>query len=131
MIIIVDDDEQIYEALSYWLKLINIRSTHYFSGEQLFQSLSKNIKGELIINDPKNLSSSIAISGVILDLNLIGMNGLEISRKLRKIHNNIPIVIITAIPPKEVECKEDIPYDIKILGKPFDLDELESLLFSD
>lgn len=129
LVTIVDDDEQIASALGSWFDLRGLYTTQHASGESLLLAL-RNIDGTLLHDiDPSGLALSRPLAGAVLDLNLGGMNGIELAKRLRALHETLPIVIISALPREDLARYGDLPLGVKYLKKPFDLNRLEDALF--
>ena len=82
-VLIIEDDPDIAEALSYYLEKSNFETRVALTGEEgLSASLDKH-------NPP---------SIILLDLLLPGMNGFELCRRLRSeaLTRSTPIILITA-----------------------------------
>ncbi len=122
---VVDDDEQIAAALGTWLELSGLRPIRHASGEDLLQAVDE----ALCIADPQDPTRRLPLQCAVLDLNLAGMNGLELARQLRARQMTLPIVIITAMSREELERYGPPPPGVSLLKKPFDLDALEQALF--
>lgn len=60
---------------------------------------------------------------IITDFNMPNMNGEEMINAIRKINNNIPIILITA--NREVTTK-----NVKIIYKPFCIEKIKKILNS-
>jgi CheY-like chemotaxis protein len=127
LIAIVDDDDQISSALGAWFELCELRTAHHPSGESLLQTLHSE-GGVLSVREGEDPSRAVPLLGAVLDLNLTGMNGLELARALRALSGSLPIVIITAIPPHDLAQYGTTPPGVRCLKKPFDLDALEQAL---
>jgi len=67
---------------------------------------------------------------VITDINMPDMNGLEMSKKLRLSHPNLPIIILSAFSQKEYLLNAIDISITKYLIKPFDPDELLEYIIS-
>ncbi|MDW7660324.1 MAG: response regulator transcription factor [Bacillota bacterium] len=113
-ILIVDDEIHILELLRYNLETNGFEVIQAENGEEAL---------ELISNE--------AIDGVILDLMLPGIDGIEVLRKVRKSDkSNLPIIMLTA---KNEEIDAVIGLEMgadDYIGKPFRTRELISRLKS-
>ena len=127
-IAIVDDDPDISHALGMWLEMFGLRAAQHSSGESLLHDLSQQ-DGRLSVHFGANLALPMALLGVVIDLNLPGISGIELSQVLRRLAPDLPMVIITAL------CEDDrarfgpAPPGVQCLKKPFDLGALEDALF--
>jgi len=79
-VVIVEDDKDIAELVSLHLEDFQCETRHFANGLEAFTYLSAGDKADLIV----------------LDVNLPGMNGLEICRKLRGLGSHVPILMLTA-----------------------------------
>src|SRR3989338_9515707 len=59
---------------------------------------------------------------VLLDLRMPGMGGIEVLKSIRKRHNKIPVIVLTALTDKREECEK---LDIEAyITKPYSLEDL-------
>jgi len=72
---------------------------------------------------------SFTLVGAVLDVNLPGVNGIDLAVMLRDMAPELPITIITALHDDERVRYGQPPLGIRCLRKPFDLDALEDALF--
>jgi DNA-binding response OmpR family regulator len=128
MIAVVDDDPEIADALSTWMGILGFETTVHGSAEKLLAWLQSNgnktsrrVKGDNV--------SSCPLKAAILDINLPGINGIELAHKLRKQYRDLPMVLITALRHDEVQSIGSLPLGVSFIRKPFDLDVLEGILF--
>ena len=104
--------------------MLGIATTLHRSGEQLLAWLQSNgntSDGLINKNDP--------LQAVILDINLPGINGIQLAHKLRDSFPDLPMVLITALREDEVQSLGVLPLGVSYIRKPFDLDMLEDRLF--
>lgn len=128
MVAIVDDDPQISRALGAWLDLHTLRASHHISGESLLQTIrvqDGNVAIQIGVSNPV----SFPLVGAVLDLNLPGINGIELARTLHRMAPTLPLVIVTALGPEDRSPYGQLPPGVCCLKKPFELDELEQALF--
>lgn len=71
-----------------------------------------------------SLISQDGISGVLLDLRLPDMNGLDFFRELRKHHPDCHVWIMTAYGTPETRRQAEALGVEEFIDKPFDVDEL-------
>lgn len=104
---IVDDDDGVRASTAALLLAKGYETHPYASGEELL-----------------SLADLHAGGCVILDLNLPGMDGLEVLRRLKHLGSNIAVVMLTgyAAVPQAVEAVKAGAIDF--LEKPYDLDVL-------
>lgn len=76
---LIDDDQSVRKSLGRLLHVMNIENVGYSSAEAF-------------IEDPDRTQFGC----VLLDVQLGGMTGLELQRRLKAEHNPVPIIFITA-----------------------------------
>jgi DNA-binding response OmpR family regulator len=128
IVAVVDDDPGILRALVSWLDYHQLRATHHSSGESLL-SLLRHKDGNLLMTLGVMDAVPFVLAGAVLDVNLAGISGIEVARRLRALCPNLPIVVVTALPPDDLERYGVLPEGVQCLRKPFDLDALEAALF--
>lgn len=124
---IIDDDCHISDALSTWLDMLGLESLPASSAEQALTQLIPGDNGWQAVIAPGAPPRPLA--GVIVDINLSGMNGVEFARHLHATDAQLPIVLISAVAHKDLLRYGNLPTDAICLSKPFDLDALEQALF--
>lgn len=65
---------------------------------------------------------------VFLDLMLPDMDGLEVLKVIKKVANNLPVVIITGYPDSELMNQVLELGPVSVLKKPFSRKQIQSLL---
>ena len=67
---------------------------------------------------------------LITDLNMPGMDGFSMIRHLRQTPawHTLPIVVVSALGPRDIEQRGGLPADIPVFGKPVPFDRLETLI---
>jgi DNA-binding response OmpR family regulator len=128
IVAVVDDDPGILRALVSWLDYHQLRATHHSSGESLL-SLLRHKDGNLLMTLGVMDAVPFVLAGAVLDVNLAGISGMEVARRLRAMCPNLPIVVVTALPKDDLERYGVLPEGVQCLRKPFDLDALEAALF--
>ncbi|MCH8028065.1 MAG: response regulator [candidate division Zixibacteria bacterium] len=110
-ILAVDDQPVILELISAMCQSLGYEVTTATSGEQALM-LAENTKFELILTD----------------LSMPSMSGLELARRLRKTHPDVPIILVTGweagIPESELR-QAGIS---EVLYKPFRIEQLTNLV---
>jgi FixJ family two-component response regulator len=86
LIAVVEDDESVRKALARLLRSSGLDVDAYASGEEFLMAM------------PEHLPEC-----VLLDLQLPGMNGLEVQARLRDSWPKLPVIFITAAPGLEVQ----------------------------
>src|ERR1700744_384942 len=102
LISIVDDDESIRRTTRFLIESFGLRAAAYESAETFLKS------GQL--HDT---------SCLILDVQMPGMNGLELQSKLAAAGYDIPIIFITAYDNKVSRQQAMQGGAVAFLGKPF------------
>ena len=125
MIAIVDDTKEIANSLVDWFGLLGRDATAHYSAESLLEWLQDsqaNAGG-----NPVNTTS--LLDAAILDINLPGINGIELAHKLRLMFPDLPLLLTSALRHEEVESLGPLPVGVSFLRKPFDLKAIEGFLF--
>jgi DNA-binding response OmpR family regulator len=128
IVAVVDDDPGILRALVSWLAYYQLRATHHSSGESLL-SLLRARDGNLLMTVDVMDAVPFVLAGAVLDVNLAGISGMEVARRLRALCPHLPIVVVTALPADALDRYGVLPEGVQCLRKPFDLDALEAALF--
>jgi DNA-binding response OmpR family regulator len=123
VIAIVDDDLEIADALKTWLEMFGRATTVHGSGESLLAWLKNNENKAGPVNVGRPLDAAI------FDINLPGINGIQLAIKLRGKFPVLPIILVTALRHDEIQNLGDLPLGVSFMRKPFDLDTIESILF--
>jgi FixJ family two-component response regulator len=82
LIAIVDDDESVCRAMERLVRSLGMAAETYASSEDFVDQIEA--------------LPSVHPDCVILDVQMSGMNGIEVQRRIRCIHKNIPVIFITA-----------------------------------
>ncbi len=107
LISIVDDDESVREATKGLMKSLGFTVEAFPSAEDFLAS--------------RHLRRT---SCLIADVNMPGMTGLELHRRLKAAGKTIPTILITAYPDDGVRARALTNGVICYLSKPFDEDDL-------
>jgi len=106
-ILLIEDEKLIYESISKYLKNSDAKVLSSQNGNDGFTLFKQNYH-ELDL--------------VILDINLPGLNGVELYYKIKEILPQISVLFITGY--SEYEIPEPDKFDLGILAKPFSLNDL-------
>jgi FixJ family two-component response regulator len=109
MIAIVDDDESVCRALKRLVRSLGMQADTFLSGQEFV---------DLIEAMP-----SFRVDCLVLDVQMPGINGLEVQRRLVAGGNRLPIIFITAHDEPGVRERALGMGALAFLRKPFD-DEL-------
>ncbi|UYP47535.1 Sensor histidine kinase RcsC [Candidatus Lokiarchaeum ossiferum] len=106
-LLLIEDEEMVKNSIQKFLR--KCRATMYSEGLGL-----KGLK--LYKSFPQQFDL------VILDINLPGMNGIDIYREIKKINPKQPILFITGYSEQDIPPKDH--YDLGVMVKPFELVDL-------
>ncbi len=107
LISVVDDDESIRRTTTFLIESFGFRAAAFESAENFLKS------GQL--HDT---------SCLIVDVQMPGMNGLELQSELAAVGYNIPIIFITAYENKASRRQAMHAGAVAFLGKPFSDEQL-------
>jgi FixJ family two-component response regulator len=100
---VVDDDEAVRDALGNLLASLGLRAATFASAEEFLTS-----------------PASGAAACLIIDVQMPGMGGLELQRRLAASGNRAPVILITAFPLEHVRRQADALGAVGFLVKPFE-----------
>jgi FixJ family two-component response regulator len=103
MIAIVDDDEAIRKALRSLVRSLGYVSNVFASAEEFLQSPRLN-----------------EMSCLISDVQMPGMNGIELQSRLKVLDCNTPVIFVTAFPDERNRALALEAGAIAFLEKPFE-----------
>jgi FixJ family two-component response regulator len=102
MIAIVDDDEAVRIATRHLVNALGYETQAFASAEEFLQSLAQD-----------------QWSCIISDVNMPGLNGLELQRRLVAQGRNIPFIFVTAFPDRAIRDRALKAGATGFLSKPF------------
>jgi FixJ family two-component response regulator len=111
IVVIVDDDEAIRAALGRLIRTIGYEARTYASGEELLAAIG-----------------DIQPACVLTDIQMPGMNGLELAGELRRRHPDLPITVMTAYPSLANRGSVLGDDTLEYMNKPLDDHRLERWL---
>jgi FixJ family two-component response regulator len=82
LIAIVDDDESVCRAMERLVRSLGMAAETYASSDDF-------------VNQIESLPS-FQLDCVILDVQMPGLNGIEVQTRVRRIHKDMPVIFITA-----------------------------------
>lgn len=123
---LVDDEEQITQALQTLLSFQGVSTSVHHTAESLLQSLQVR-NGQLCLQLADGTAA--ALQAVVLDLNLPGMNGIDLVLTLRRLQPQLRMVMITAALEGALQARATDMQGVTVLAKPFGLESLEAALF--
>lgn len=111
IVVIVDDDEAIRAALGRLIRTIGYQPRAFASGEELLASIE-----------------GIRPACVLTDIQMPGMNGLELAGELRRRRRDLPIAVMTAYPSLANRDLALAGSNLEYMTKPLDDRRLEAWL---
>lgn len=124
MVALVDDEIQIVQVLQALLSFKGHASSVHASAESLLQALTVR-EGEVWL--PDRVGTPRRLTAAVLDLNLPGMDGLDLATHLRRLQPQLRLVMITAALQDTLQERAQ-GLDMVVLSKPFTLEALEQAL---
>jgi FixJ family two-component response regulator len=109
LIAIVDDDESVCRAMKRLVRSIGMEGDAFTSGREFIDRIET--------------TPSFQPDCVVLDVQMPGMNGLEVQERLANIGNPLPVIFITAHDEAGVRDRALAAGAVAFLRKPFN-DEL-------
>ena len=103
VISIVDDDKSVCVAIGSLVRSLGFVAYTFPSAEEFLQS--------------PHLDNTAC---VVTDVQMPGMSGVELQRRLRAIGRDIPMIFITAFPDEKIRARVLEAGAICFLNKPFD-----------
>ena len=105
-IAIVDDDESVCRAIKRLVRSLGMDADTFTSGQQFIEFI------EAIPSRP--------VDCVVLDVQMPGLNGLEVQKRLARSGHSIPVIFITAHDEVGVREQALAAGALAFLRKPFD-----------
>jgi two-component system, cell cycle sensor histidine kinase and response regulator CckA len=109
MILVVDDEPAVRDVLTLALLTSGWKTVEAANGEEAAEILRE--RGE-------------EISGVITDLHMPGMDGLQLARRTRELFPKMPIVLSTGMVSDEQRTELSLLGNSEILLKPYSIAQL-------
>ena len=100
---IVDDDESVREALGNLLRSVGLEVQAFSSAEAFLDSPRRG-----------------AVSCLVSDVQMPGMDGLELQRRVAEEGGALPVILMTAFPRDHVRRQAQEQGAVAVLAKPFD-----------
>jgi FixJ family two-component response regulator len=104
LIVIVDDDESVCRAMERLVRSLDMAAEAYSSSEDFIN----------LIESPRSFRPDC----VILDVQMSGLNGIEVQQRLRQIHEDIPVIFITAYDDRTARERALADGAVAFLRKP-------------
>ncbi|MGZ5384649.1 MAG: response regulator [Acidimicrobiia bacterium] len=102
---------------------------------RLRQTLARSLQArDLQVVEATTAAEAIAVATgerfdlMLLDVNLPDATGWDVLRRLREVQRELPVVVMSAVPPNPARVREFKPFGI--LHKPFPMDALLRLVRS-
>jgi len=108
LIAVVDDDVSVCRAVKRLVRSAGMEADTFTSGEEFI---------ELLEGMP-----FLQVDCLVLDVQMLGVNGLEVQRRLKKREHPIPIIFITAHDDADVRDRAMAAGAVAFLRKPFNDD---------
>ena len=109
LIAIVDDDESVCRAMSRLVRSLGMETNEFASGREFVDRIET--------------TPSFQPDCVVLDVQMPGMNGLQVQERLASRGNRLPVIFITAYDEAGVRDRALAAGAVAFLHKPFN-DEL-------
>jgi FixJ family two-component response regulator len=107
LISVVDDDESVRRTTTFLIESFGFRAAAFETAEGFLKSVERHDS-----------------SCIVVDVQLPGMNGLELQSELAAAGSGIPIIFITAYDNKGSRTQGMLAGAVAFLGKPFNDEEL-------
>ena len=108
---IIDDDDAVRDSLAAMLEVRGVAVVTYASAQAFLEALANGVSG-----------------CVVTDVQMPGMNGLELLAVLRAGGHALPVVVFTARGGRALAAEAMAQGAVAVLGKPFEPDELIATL---
>lgn len=108
LIAIVDDDESVCRAMKRLVRSLGMAADAFTSGQEFIDQIET--------------TPSFQPDCVVLDVQMPGMNGLEVQERLASSGNPLPVIFITAHDETEVRDRALAAGAVAFLRKPFNDD---------
>jgi CheY-like chemotaxis protein len=117
-VLVVDDEPDMVELFRRRFRR-ELRNGDYvmhfaLSGDEALQLLAETIEPELML--------------ILSDINMPGMSGLDLLERTKKIHPELPVIMITAYGDQERRSRAFDIGAMDFLAKPIDFDQLKSTI---
>ena len=116
--LVVDDDFNTCDSLTKMLVRVGMRSEWTLSGK------------EAVLRARQSMELGDAFHAYIIDWRLPDMNGIEVTRQIRSLGDDTPIIILTAYDWSDVEQEAREAGVTAFVSKPLFLSELREVLMS-
>ena len=116
--LVVDDDFNTCDSVTKMLVKVGMRAEWTLSGK------------EAVLRARQALEMSDAYHAYIIDWRLPDMNGIEVTRQIRSLHDDTPIIILTAYDWSDIEVEAKAAGVTAFCAKPMFMSDLRETLMS-
>ena len=116
--LVVDDDFNTCDSMTKMLVKVGMRSEWTLSGK------------EAVLRARQSIEMSDAYHAYIIDWRLPDMNGIEVTRQIRSLNDDTPIIILTAYDWSDIEVEAKVAGVTAFCSKPMFLSDLRETLMS-
>ncbi|AKT37965.1 uncharacterized protein CMC5_021060 [Chondromyces crocatus] len=120
-VLLAEEDSEVLRLLSYALRRDGHAVTEVRSGEALLRHLASTVADSLMFEPP-----DVIVSGVQLP----GFSESDVLEGLLSVGGSLPIIYITAFNDRELQAKARELGAIAVFRKPFDLDDLRTVVLN-
>lgn len=125
IVALVDDETQILQALKTLLSFKGMACSVHESAESLLAAVHLENEKLWLKTDEGQLAM---VKCVVLDMNLPGMNGADLAGALRRMQQDLQIVMMTAALEEQLRERAHDLQGVTLLSKPFSLESIERAL---
>ena len=116
--LVVDDDFNTCDSVTRMLVKVGMRAEWTLSGK------------EAVLRARQSIEMSDAYHAYIIDWRLPDMNGIEVTRQIRSLNDNTPIIILTAYDWSDIEVEAKAAGVTAFCSKPMFMSDLRETLMS-
>ena len=116
--LVVDDDFNTCDSVTKMLVKVGMRAEWTLSGK------------EAVLRARQSIEMSDACHAYIIDWRLPDMNGIEVTRQIRSLHDDTPIIILTAYDWSDIEVEAKAAGVTAFCSKPMFMSDLRETLMS-
>ena len=116
--LVVDDDFNTCDSVTKMLVKVGMRAEWTLSGK------------EAVLRARQSIEMSDVYHAYIIDWRLPDMNGIEVTRQIRSLHDDTPIIILTAYDWSDIEVEAKAAGVTAFCSKPMFMSDLREILMS-
>ena len=117
-VLVVDDDFNTCDSVTKMLVKVGMRAEWTLSGK------------EAVLRARQSIEMSDVYHAYIIDWRLPDMNGIEVTRQIRSLHDDTPIIILTAYDWSDIEVEAKAAGVTAFCSKPMFMSDLRETLMS-